>query len=201
MMKAMRKLTKQILWIVIVAFVGTIIFAWGMEFSTKKRKGGILATINGQDVQLTTFQTLYEQALRETEQSKGEVDDQTADQIREDVFNRMVNDVLLQQETKKRGITVTDAETFEYLKRFPPKELMENPAFRTPEGKFDYQKYLQALADPRIPWDQVEPYVRSNLTLSKLQQSVIGLVRVTDEEIRQYYTDDNEKVKVKYLLV
>jgi peptidyl-prolyl cis-trans isomerase D len=201
MMKAMRKLTKQILWIVIAAFVGTIIFAWGMEFSTKKRKGGILATINGQDINLTTFQTFYDQTLRETEQSKGEVDDQTADQIREDVFNQMVNDVLLQQETKKRGITVTDAETFEYLKRFPPKELMENPAFRTPEGKFDYQKYLQALADPRIPWDQVEPYVRSNLTLSKLQQSVIGLVRVTDEEVRQYYTDDNEKVKVKYLLV
>ncbi|MCK4427263.1 MAG: peptidylprolyl isomerase, partial [candidate division Zixibacteria bacterium] len=98
-------------------------------------------------------------------------------------------------------ITVTGAELFEYLKRFPPKELMENPAFQTPEGEFDYQRYLQALADPRVPWDQVEPYVRSNLTLSKLQQSVISLVRVTDEEVRQYYVDDNEKVKVKYLLV
>ena len=201
MMKVMRKLTKQILWIVIVAFVGTIIFAWGMEFSAKKRKGGILATINGQDINLTAFQNLYDQTLKETEQSKGEVDDQTAGQIREEVWNRLVNEVLLQQETKKRGITVTDAETFEYLKRFPPKEIRENKAFLTPEGKFDYQKYLQALADPRIPWEQVEPYVRSNLTLSKLQQSVIGLVRVTDEEVRQFYIDDNEKVKAKYLLV
>lgn len=201
MMKIMRKLTKQILWIVIAAFVGTIIFAWGMEFSTKKKRQGIIATINGQDIQLTTFQTFYDQTLKETEQSKGEVDDQTADQIREEVFNRLVNDILLQQETKKRGITVTDAEVFEYLKRFPPKEIMENENFKTKDGKFDYQKYLQALADPRIPWDQVEPYVRSNLTMSKLQQSVIGLVRVTDEEVKQYYIDDNEKVKVKYLLV
>ena len=201
MMKAMRKLTKQIMWIVIVAFVGTIIFAWGMEFSGRKQKSGIIASINGQDIHLTTFQYLYDQALRQAESSQERVDDQTAYRIREEVWNQMVNDYLLQQEVKRREITVTGAELFEYLKRFPPKELMENPAFQTPEGEFDYQRYLQALADPRVPWDQVEPYVRSNLTLSKLQQSVISLVRVTDEEVRQYYVDDNEKVKVKYLLV
>ena len=201
MMKAMRKLTKQILWIVIAAFVGTIIFAWGMEFSTGKQKKGIIATINGQDVHLTSFQYLYDQALKEAEKSEGEVDEQTVNQIREEVWNRMVNEYLLQQETKKRDITVADEELYEYLKRFPPKEIMENPSFQTKEGKFDYQKYLQALADPRVPWDQLEPYVRSNLSLSKLQQSVISLVRVTDEEVRQYYIDDNEKVKVKYLQV
>jgi len=201
MMKAMRKLTKQILWIVIAAFVGTIIFAWGMEFSTGKQKKGIIATVNGQDVHLTSFQYLYDQALKEAEKSEGEVDEQTVNQIREEVWNRMVNEYLLQQETKKRDITVADEELYEYLKRFPPKEIMENPSFQTKEGKFDYQKYLQALADPRVPWDQLEPYVRSNLSLSKLQQSVISLVRVTDEEVRQYYIDDNEKVKVKYLQV
>ena len=201
MMKAMRKLTKQIMWIVIAAFVGTIIFAWGMEFSSRKQKRGILASINGQDVHLNTFQYLYDQALRQAESSQARVDDQTAYRIREEVWNQMINDYLLQQEVKRRKITVTGAELFEYLKRFPPKELMENPAFQTPEGEFDYQRYLQALADPRVPWDQVEPYVRSNLTMSKLQQSVISLVRVTDEEVRQYYIDDNEKVKVKYLLV
>ena len=201
MMKAMRKLTKVILWIVIAAFVGTIIFAWGMEFSAKNKKQGLIATVNGQDIPVNTFQYLYDQAVRETEKSKGEVNDQTANQLREEVWNQMVNDILLQQETKKRGITVSDAELFEYLRRFPPKELMQNPAFQTKDGKFDYQKYLQALADPRVPWEQVEPYVRSNLTLAKLQQSVISLVRVTDQEVRQYYTDNNEQAKVKYLLV
>jgi peptidyl-prolyl cis-trans isomerase D len=201
MMKAMRKLTKQILWIVIAAFVGTIIFAWGMEFSARKQKRGILATINGQNIPLTTFQYLYDQALRETEKTQGRVDDQTAHQIREEVWNQIVNEYLLQQEVERRGITVTDAELFEYLKRFPPKEIMENPSFQTPEGKFDYQKYLQALSDPRFPWEQVEPYIRSTLSLSKLRQLIMSLVRVTDEEVRQYYVDENQKVKVKYLLV
>jgi len=201
MMKAMRKLTKQILWIVIAAFVGTIIFAWGMEFSAKKQKRGILASINGQNIHLTTFQYLYDQALRETEETQGRVDDQTAYQIREEVWNQMVKEYLLQQEVERRGITVTDAELLDYLKRFPPREIMQSPSFLTPEGEFDYQRYLQALADPRFPWEQVEPYVRSSLGLSKLQQLIVGLVRVTDQEVKQYYIDENEKVKVKYLLV
>ncbi len=201
MMKAMRKLTKQILWIVIAAFVGTIIFAWGMEFSATKQKRGILATINGQNVHLTNFQYLYDQALREAEKSEGRVDDETAYRIREEVWNQMVNDILLAQEADRREITVTGAELFEYLKKFPPKELMESPAFLTPEGQFDYQRYIQGLADPRFPWEQVEPFVRSNLTLAKLQQSVISLVRVTGEDVRRYYANENEKVRVRYLLV
>jgi peptidyl-prolyl cis-trans isomerase D len=201
MMKAMRKLTKQILWIVIAAFVGTIIFAWGMEFSARKQKQGILATINGQDVHLANFQYLYDEALKKAEENQGNIDDQTAYQIRDRVYNQMVNDMLLRQEAERREIIVTGAELFEYLKRYPPKELMQNPTFQTPEGKFDYQRYLAALADPRVPWDQVEPFVRSNLIMSKLQQSVVSLVRVTDDEVRQYYVDDNEKIKVDYLLV
>jgi peptidyl-prolyl cis-trans isomerase D len=202
MMKIMRKLTKQILWIVIVAFVGTIIFAWGMEFSGKnKQKKGVIATINGQDIEIYAFQQVYDQALRQMEKEKGDVDEQTASQLREDVWNNLVNQMLLNQEIQKKKIQVSDLELYEYLKLYPPKELQENPAFQTKDGKFDYQKYQQALNDPRIPWKQVEDYIRPNLQLAKLQQSIVTLVRVTDEETKEFYRDANEKVKVKYLLV
>ena len=201
MMKLMRKLTKQILWIVIAAFVGTIIFAWGMEFSAKNKKAGVIATVDGEDIQAIVFQQYYDQALRQTEKEKGEVDEQTSYQLREDVWNNMVNQVLLNREMEKRKIKVTDAELYEYLRRYPPKELQENPAFKTKDSKFDYQKYLQALNDPRVPWKQVEDYIRPNLQLAKLQQSIITMVRVTDDETKQYYWDQNEKIKVDYLLV
>jgi peptidyl-prolyl cis-trans isomerase D len=123
MMKLMRQLTKHILWIVIVAFVGTIIFAWGMEFTSKKQRKGVLASVNGEEIELYTFQYLYDQALRQTEKEQGDVDEQTAYQIREEVWNQLVNEMLLNQEVKKRGIEITDAELYEYLRRYPPKEL------------------------------------------------------------------------------
>jgi peptidyl-prolyl cis-trans isomerase D len=201
MMKLMRKLTKQILWIVIAAFIGTIIFAWGMEFSSKNKKAGVIATVNGEDIQAAIFQQYYDQALRQTEKEKGEVDDQTAYQLRDDVWNNMVNQVLLNEQMEKRKIQVTDAELYDYLRRYPPKELQENPAFKTKDGKFDYQKYLQALSDPRVPWKQVEDYIRPNLELAKLQQSIITMVRVTGDETKQYFRDQNERIKVDYLLV
>ncbi len=201
MMKTMRKLTKQIMWVVVVAFVGTIIFAWGMEFSAKNKKTGVIATINGEDIQVAAFQQYYDQALRQTEKEKGDVDEQTSYQIRDEVWNNLVNQILLNQEVEKRKIKVTDSELYEYLRRYPPKELQENPSFKTKDGKFDYQKYLQALNDPRVPWKQVEDYIRPNLQLAKLQQTVITLVRVTDEETKEFYRDENEKIKVAYLLV
>lgn len=202
MMKAMRKLTKQILWVVIAAFVGTIIFAWGMEFSARKQgRKGVLATINGQDVELFTFQYYYDQALRQAEQEQGDVDEETAVQIRDEVWNNMVNEILLNQEAQKRGIRITDTELYEYMRRYPPKELQEHPSFQTEDGQFDYQRYLQALNDPRVPWAQVESMIRPNLQLARLQQSILALVRVTDEELREFYHHENEKVKVKYVLV
>jgi parvulin-like peptidyl-prolyl isomerase len=201
MLKAMRKLTKHILWIVIVAFVGTIIFAWGMEFTSKQQRKGILASINGEEIELYTFQYYYDQALRQAEKEQGDLDDQAAIRIRDEVFNNLLNEVLLNQEAAKRGIEVTDAEMYEYMRRYPPAELREHPAFQTPEGEFDYQKYLQALSDPRVPWVQVEQMIRPNLRMGKLQQAVLSLVRVTDDETREFYRDENEKIDVQYLLV
>ncbi|MFH1335787.1 MAG: peptidylprolyl isomerase, partial [Candidatus Zixiibacteriota bacterium] len=167
----------------------------------KDKKAGVIATVDGQDIQAIVFQQYYDQALRQTEKEKGEVDEQTSYQLREDVWNNMVNQVLLNREMERRKIKVTDAELYEYLRRYPPKELQENPTFQTKDGKFDYQKYLQALNDPRVPWKQVEDYIRPNLQMAKLQQSIITMVRVTDDETKQYYWDQNEKIKVAYLLV
>ena len=201
MLKAMRKLTKHIMWFVIVAFVGTIIFAWGMEFTSKQQRKGILASINGEEIELYTFQYYYDQALRQAEKEQGDLDDQAAIRIRDEVFNNLLNEVLLNQEAAKRGIEVTDTEMYEYMRRYPPAELREHPAFQTPEGEFDYQKYLQALSDPRVPWVQVEQMIRPNLRMGKLQQAVLSLVRVTDDETMKFYRDENEKIDVQYLLV
>lgn len=202
MLKAMRKLTKQILWIVIAAFVGTIIFAWGMEFSGKKgQRRGMIATVNGEDIQVYAFQYYYDQALRRAEKEQGDIDEETAARIRDEVYNSMVNEILFRQEAQKRGIEISDAELYEYMRRYPPEEIRQHPAFQTPEGEFDYQKYLQALSDPRVPWGQVEAMIRPNLRLSRLQQAVTSLVRVTDDDVRQYYQDQGEQVKIKYVYV
>jgi len=101
---------------------------------------------------------------------------------------------------KKKGIVITNKELYEFMKRFPPKEIMESEGFQT-NGKFDYNKYLQALTDPRVPWGQIEGLIRNQLMVAKLQESVISMIRINDQEVYRKYLDDNQKVRVNYIFV
>jgi len=200
MMKTMRNMTRSVIWIVVVAFVGTIVFAWGMQFSGRKSKEGIIAVINGKDILFQNFQYLYEQKLREAEKGEEEVTDQVSKKLRDQTWSEVVDQTLLAQELEKRDIAITNKELFEFMKRFPPREIMESEIFQT-EGKFDYNKYRQALSDPRVPWGQIEEYVRSQLLIAKLQETIIGTVRIYDQEVYRNYVYDTQRARVNYIFI
>jgi peptidyl-prolyl cis-trans isomerase D len=199
MMKAMRQMTKSIMWIVLAAFVGTIVFAWGMQFSAKKsKKFGIIGSINGKDIDLTTFQRSYQENLRKVSQDyKEEITDDLAKRIRDNTWENFIFEKLIAEEIEKRGIKITNQEVYEYLKRFPPEEIKQSEIFQT-EGQFDYQKYVRALADPRIPWGQLEAIVRPQLKIAKLQELLGGMNRISEQELKKYWIDENQKVKIRY---
>jgi parvulin-like peptidyl-prolyl isomerase len=200
MMKTMRRMTKSILWIVIAAFVGTIVFAWGMQFTARKSKQGVIAVINGKDIPIQSFQMIYEQRLKDAEKGEAEVTEESTKKLRDQVWTEIVDQTLLSQEVEKRGIIITNKELYEFMKRFPPREIMGSEVFQT-NGKFDYSKYLQALSDPRIPWGQVEGYVRGQLLIAKLQESIIGAVRINDEEVYEKYVYDTQRARVNYIFI
>ena len=61
MMHKIRTAAKPVYVVVIVAFVGTIIFAWGMDLTSKdKRQPNSLGKINGQEITLEMFQNAFE---------------------------------------------------------------------------------------------------------------------------------------------
>ncbi|MDP2959922.1 MAG: peptidylprolyl isomerase, partial [candidate division Zixibacteria bacterium] len=200
MMKTMRNMTRSIIWIVIAAFVGTIVFAWGMQFTSRKSKEGVIAVVNGKDIPVQSFQYLYENKLKEAEKKEEEVTDQVAKNLRDQTWTELVDQTLLSQEVKKRGIVVTNKELYEFMKRFPPREIMESEIFQT-NGQFDYNKYRQALADQRVPWGQIEDYVRSQLLIAKLQETIIGAVRINDQEVYRKYVDDTQRARVNFIFI
>ncbi len=200
MMKTMRKMTKLILWFVVLAFVGTIIFAWGMEFSTRRSKQGLISRVNGQDVSIQLFNFLSDQQERQYETNQGEVNEDIRRQIRDQVWEQLINETLLLQEARKRNITVTDKELFEYMRRYPPPEVQQNEAFQT-DGNFDYQKYLQALNDPRVSWGPLEALIRPNLSIYKLQDAISNLARVDEEEVKTEFYNKNEQIKIRYIFL
>ncbi len=200
MLKAMRQNTKIILWIILVAFMGTIIFAWGMNVTGRRQSGAdTIGVINGQKISYQqfyrSFQNLYTQTQERTDE---QVDLETFRRLRDETWNQIVNQILLAEEIKKRNITVTDEELIHYIRNNPPPYIMNNEALQT-DGRFDPQKYAQVLADPRYDWRPLENQFRSIIPMQKLQNLITATVRVTDGEVLEDFKKNNEKVQVRYV--
>lgn len=201
-MGKMREYTKVVLWIVIVAFVGTIVFAWGMG-SFKSHDDplarGIIGVIDGQEISARYFQALYEQeysqALEQTED--GEITDEQAKEMRDRVWARIVDEVIMGRIRDKYGVAVSDKELVEFLQRYPLPELQSNPAFQT-DGRFDYNKYISALQDPSINWLPVEQYARSQLAMLKTRRLITAPFYVTEDDVRREFEAKNLSVDIEY---
>lgn len=209
MMQAMRNNTQIIIWILVIAFVGTIIFAWGMDL-TGRRGGGtgmaanVVGKINGREIPLQNFGMVSEQFIESERQKTPDKDFTESDyrNARRQAWNEFVNSYLQQEQVERLKIQLTDAEVVDFLRRFPPQEVQGIEVFQT-NGKFDYNKYLSAMGDPQYAdlWRQLEQMVRPRLTTFKLQEYVVSMVRVSDNELQEQYLRDNERIKVDYALV
>jgi len=203
MLGTFRKFTKVVIWVVVVAFVGTIIFAWGMEVTRSKTQKNIVGTIDGKDIDYRLYQTYYERLYQDQQgRSEAELDNNALRMLRRQAWDNLVGEYLIKREIEKRKIQETDEELVSYLRYQPPADLQQNPAFQT-DGKFDYQKYMQAMADPNPQavqfWASVETAYRPELRILKLQQQIVSTVRVTEDDIRDYYLNTQEKSKAQII--
>lgn len=204
MLKVLREKSKIFLWIVAVAFIGFMVAVWGMDLRSSESMvaANVIGEVNGEAIEARAYDdavraimTNYRQQNQEREPSDDE-QRQYADQAWQNLVQRAV----LMQEVKRRGIKVSDAEVVAYIRRNPLDQFLQNPALLT-NGQFDMQKYQQLLNDPRYDLTGLEDYVRSLLPLEKLRQEVYATVAVTDNEVRERFLADAEKVKLTYLLV
>lgn len=203
MFDALRRMIFPIIIIVLVTFVGMIILQWGMGMSSRAgyEQSAVAGIINGEEVSWAAYNRTYNALVRtEAEQTDDEL---PADKIREmqqRAWNQLLSDRLMTQQVARFNIAVTDEEVYAYLKFSPPADMQALPYFQT-EGKFDYQKYMNALADPQMTnyWGSLEPLIRSDLAKMKMQEMVIQNAHVSEVEVREFFNSGAEKVKVEMI--
>ncbi len=199
-MKKMREYTRGVLWVVIVAFVGTIVFAWGLGGFESGRDPNIVGEIGGVEISRMYYESLYRQeydaALQES--PDGEISDERARQIHNQVWNRISTEILFSQQVEELNVKVTNKELVEFMTKSPPPEIQANEAFQT-NGQFDYNKYLSMMANPEANWLPIENYVRNQLSLAKLQKLALSPIYVNEDEIRYEFLKNNEEVSVDYV--
>jgi peptidyl-prolyl cis-trans isomerase D len=206
MMQGLRDNMKLIIWITAVVFlVGFGILELGgvMDFrgAGKSSAGptGLIAEINGKPVRYEVFQQTYAQMSEQLRQEREMREGEEA-YVREQAWQQVVQNTLLEQEAKRRGISVSPDEIKTAIRYSPPQFIIQSGAFQT-NGQFDYRKYLAELDNPnsQVPWGQVEALVASQLPLQKLQEEVIAGAKVSDGDVRDRFLLQNERLTLSWI--
>ena len=189
-----------------VVFIFLIIFDWGFDISGRKGRGSgtseVLGKVNGKEVSYKQFSELVRRTSENQKKQQGsDIDDETERQIRSQVWNQLVDEMLIEQEIDRLGITVTDQEIRDIVNGQNPPEFLVKQ-FTDSTGTFRRDAYQQAMRDPqnKSAWIQVEEMLRAEQKRRKLQSLLLANVNVSEGELKQRFIDRNVIMDAAYVL-
>ena len=197
---------QRVFWTIIaLAFVGGFVFfeSSGLFGRQPVTAGTPVATVNGTDIPYQAWANAVQNMSQEREQQLGRgltLDERK--RVEDEALEQLVTDLLLQQEYRRRNISVTDAEIQQAAMSVPPPQLMQNPELQT-EGRFDPEKYRRFLASPNARAQgllvYLEQYYRSEIPKEKLLSQVVSDVYLTDQRLWSVYQDQHDSASISYV--
>lgn len=196
MLKRMREgsayFIKGVMAFLVVAFVGTIFWEWGVRsMPGGLGRRGVVATVGGTDISLDDYQQALRQQIAVYRQVFGDQLDQKileSMNLRQQVMEQLIRRVLVLQYAERMGIGVSPDELADEIRRIP--------AFARQDG-FNRQRYLEVLRANRLTPEQFEGDLRRNLTERKVETLIRGAVRVSDSEAREAFRQSQRRVTVE----
>jgi peptidyl-prolyl cis-trans isomerase D len=206
-MTRMRDRMPLVLGLLLIAFLITIVFEWGMDYLGISRGAGqqdFVGKVNGKKITYREFSELVKTMTDNAKSQSGqEPDEAMTRQLRDQAWQSIVTERLVADEVKRLGVTVSDQELRDWVfGDNPPQELRRN--FTDSTGAFNREMYEQVLTNPnqyiqdpsgRDPnygvkkLQDFERMLRQQRVQAKLQSLVFAAVRITDGELMQRFAD------------
>ena len=159
----------------------------------------IIAVINDEVITLHDLSTAFEPYEKNIENTyKGKDKDAIIRQTRETFFQRLIDNILIEQEAKKNGIstTVKDEDVMNVIQGMLGKQ------------KISMAEFQKNLARESSSLEVIKKEIRSQIIRMKvLKREVKDRIMVTDEEIGEYYArhrqdyEGKESVRMKQILL
>jgi len=203
MMQQLRNFSKAFLIFVVIAFVGSIIFAWGMDIGTSSSERGYIAKINGEEIDPKIYDNVLQNVTNQMNQN-GVVylDWANIVEVRTSAWNQMVYDIVVSQHLEELGLKVSDEELLQYLWHYPPRYIWSEPTLQT-DGQFDISKYRTLIADPKFATNLA--YIEKQETPQILRMQWAELIRagiqITPEELMWEFRKGAEKIQIEYAYI
>ena len=168
----------------------------------------------GEDVLRQKFEERVDQGIKNwKEQSSSEaiLDQTTISQIRDQVWNQYVKDLIMENEYEKLGIDVSDDEFFELVQgvNVHP-EISKIPSFQNPEsGEFERRRVLAYLKqideDPtgesRTRWVEFQRYLIGIMKTAKYNSLVGKAMYTTNEEAKFDFRSSTQNITFNYISI
>jgi peptidyl-prolyl cis-trans isomerase D len=192
MLEGMRKHASWIILVIAAIFILSMAIG-GISSIFVKNPNKHLGVIAKRNITFDEYREMLKNAYANYSQQNPdtEIDDKVSKQLNDQTWNQLVQQILFDQEVKKRRIKITDEDVIEKLKN-PAEDITGLPDLQT-DGKFDYDKYEQLLLDNPNFAAYMEGRIRSSLPYEILYDDVKAEVVVTDEEVKEQYIKDNDK--------
>ena len=181
------------LWLVIAAFI--ILYIPAFQDEGLGTPGEAVVTVGGLPVSVGEFQrTYYRQRQMYDRLYQGRLDENMLRQlgIEEQVLEGLVTDRLVELETKRLGVTVSDEAVARAIATSP--EFQSDGAFIGTE-EIRRRLQLQGLSE-----EEFEHSLRRQLLRQSLESLVGAPVSVSDAEVEKEFRRRNEQVKLEYVL-
>jgi peptidyl-prolyl cis-trans isomerase D len=197
MLDRMRRHKAWLKWslgIVVVTFILLYVPSFLTPAGVGAAPTDVLATVEGRDVTVGTFNRLYQQQLNQLRSAYGDsINEQMLRQlgVAQRLLQQLIDQEAVVAEADRLGIRVTDGELRERIVRMPG--LQENGHFI---GDARYRALLQMQRPPVQP-HEFEAELRKSLMADKLQTAVAGWITVSDADVDAEYRARNEKVKLE----
>ena len=154
--------------------------------------------VNGRTIDARTYQSIVQQSINARQQeTPGAMGLEDYQQVRDQVWDQIVQNSVLDAEYRRRGIMVTDDEIVQAIRTQPLAEFQNVPEFQT-DSQFDMAKYQRwltsSIAQQYLP--SLEAQYREELQRAKLLRVVTADVYLSDGALWEQYRDENETVKI-----
>jgi len=182
---------KAILILVAVTFI-----SWGGYSLVREKKVTYVAKVNGTTIEWREYNDAFQNAMKQYREALGpSFSEKMIEELRlrDKVLDDLIAKILILQEAKRLGISVSDEELRGVIESVP--------AFQT-NGQFDKRNYERFLRLSRMAPEEFEQAQRETLLLSR----TVGLIRmnggkVSDEEVLDTYLFENERINLTFMKI
>ncbi len=159
--------------------------------------------INGKEITYQEYANLVDRYRQfQVQQTGAEIPENQMEQFRDQVWDNLVNQTVMEQKIKDYGLTVSPEEIKDILLGpNPPQSVTQY--FIDSTGQFNRQAYDAAIYNPQNKEAvlQLEDQVKQQVLQEKLTNYINASAFVSEGEIARKFVDDNIKINADYILV